>query len=169
MWSSWRPFTPPLTQGDSYAVLGEHKWPTSTFVHIEDYATGAVRWSPDMAEAQTQRLLEALGAQCASADAPLDPWINFRPGIAIPPRPQRAPSEPLRPRHASAAGADVSAAAPQPPSSRVLSVSRAPGTGKPLRAQHTGDTAWAMVRFHPQAQEDHFKDLAHSTAFHMCA
>ena len=35
--------------------------------------------------------------------------------------------------------------------------------------EHTGDTEWAKVRFHPQAQEDHFQDLAHNTAFHMCA
>ena len=31
----------PLTQSASYAVVGNLQWPTATFIHIEDYATGA--------------------------------------------------------------------------------------------------------------------------------
>ena len=57
----------------------------------------------------------------------------------------------------------------QSPSRSVLSVARSPGSGRPLHVGHTGDTEWAKVRFHPQAQEDQFQDLAHNTAFHMCA
>ena len=64
----------PLTQCPSYAVAGGQKWPTATFLHIEDYTTGAVRWSPGMAEAQTNRVREALGHVLGPAALPVALW-----------------------------------------------------------------------------------------------